>query len=114
MSNSIYIVINVLEVAFQSHKGVGIEDFYLRLHLYYPGDISMPTTKGLHPNPFPPTFLSSTHNYFLFGQMYVTFKLTFRIHLFNNPYTLEKRSRKLLFKGLVKGECTSSLPLLTL
>jgi hypothetical protein len=39
----------------------------------------------------------------LFGQMYVTFKLTFRIHLFNNPYTLEKRNRKLVFKGVGQG-----------
>ena len=29
MSNSIYIVINGLELAFQSHEGVGTEDFYL-------------------------------------------------------------------------------------
>ena len=29
MSNSIHIVINVLELAFQSHEGIGTEDFYL-------------------------------------------------------------------------------------
>ena len=29
MLNSIYIVINGLELAFQSHEGVGTEDFYL-------------------------------------------------------------------------------------
>ena len=28
-TNSINIVINVLELAFQSHEGVGIEEFYL-------------------------------------------------------------------------------------
>ena len=29
MSNSIHIVINVIELAFRSHEGVGTEDFYL-------------------------------------------------------------------------------------
>ena len=28
-TNSIHIIINVLELAFQSHEGVGTEDFYL-------------------------------------------------------------------------------------
>jgi len=33
MSNFIHIVINGLELAFPSHKGVGAEDFYLSLYL---------------------------------------------------------------------------------
>ena len=35
MSNSIHIVINVLELAFQSHEGVGTEDYYLSQTLGY-------------------------------------------------------------------------------
>ena len=33
MSNSIHIVINGLELAFQSHESVGTEDFYLSQNL---------------------------------------------------------------------------------
>ena len=41
MSNFIHIVINGLELAFQSHEGVGTEDFYLSQNLGMVGAFDM-------------------------------------------------------------------------
>ena len=43
MSNYIHIVINILELAFQSHEGVGTKDLYLTvtpeiLHIFEKGE----------------------------------------------------------------------------